>query len=73
MTNSETLQLASDLLKNQIEEMDGRLDGMRAGVKMLEATQAALRSTLSLVEPRIIELKAEEPDQIAFDFTEDDE
>jgi hypothetical protein len=73
MTNSQTLQFAADLMKNQIEELDGRIDGMRAGLQMLEHTHHALRSALSTIEPRIAELKAEEPAQIEFDLTEDDE
>lgn len=73
MTNSQTLQFAADLISGQIDELDQRMDGMRAGLQMMEQTQRSLRSTLSVIEPRIAELKASEPDQIEFDLTEDDE
>lgn len=73
MKDSYTLQFAAELIRNQIEELDQRLDGMRSGLKMLEQTHHSLRSTLSIIEPRIAELKALEPEQIEFDLTEEDE
>lgn len=72
LSNSQTLQLAADLMSNQLDEINERLDGMKAGVKMLEQTQHSLRSALSVIEPRIAELRAAEPEQFVIDFSEDE-
>jgi prefoldin subunit 5 len=73
LSNSQTLQFAADLIEGQLEEINRQLDGMSAGVKMLEQTQHALRSTLSVIQPRIEELRAGEPEQLTFDLVEEEE
>lgn len=72
MKDSETLDFAAGLLERQIEELDGQIDGLRSSLKFVEQTQRALRSTLSVIQPRIEELKALEGDQLTIDFSEDE-